>query len=64
MRIQVKMFISLDIDPDEYMMPSDGDVTEEFQDAMREYIHDIDVGYEMIDGKFTVVGVEVGGTPE
>tara|TARA_R100000995_G_C3406212_1_gene87238 strand:+ start:91 stop:252 length:162 start_codon:yes stop_codon:yes gene_type:complete len=36
------MFISLDIDPDEYMMPSDGDVTEEFQDAMREYIHDID----------------------
>ena len=44
MRIQVKMFISLDIDPDEYMMPSDGDVTEEFQDAMREYIHDIDGG--------------------
>tara|TARA_A100000172_G_C2994307_1_gene93967 strand:+ start:302 stop:481 length:180 start_codon:yes stop_codon:yes gene_type:complete len=42
MLIQVKMFISLDIDPDEYMMPSDGDVTEEFQDAMREYIHDID----------------------
>ena len=42
MRIQVKMFISLDIDPDEYMMPSDGDVTEEFQDAMREYIHDKD----------------------
>ena len=42
MRIQVKMFISIDIDPDEYMMPSDGDVTEEFQDAMREYIHDID----------------------
>tara|TARA_R110001599_G_scaffold330309_1_gene544625 strand:- start:33 stop:212 length:180 start_codon:yes stop_codon:yes gene_type:complete len=42
MQIQVKIFISLDIDPDEYMMPSDGDVTEEFQDAMREYIHDID----------------------
>ena len=36
------MFISLDIGRDEYMMPSDGDVTEEFQDAMREYIHDID----------------------
>tara|TARA_R100001015_G_C4443195_1_gene36040 strand:+ start:277 stop:438 length:162 start_codon:yes stop_codon:yes gene_type:complete len=36
------MFISVDVDPDEYMMPSDGDVTEEFQDAMREYIHDID----------------------
>ena len=42
MLIQVKMFISLDIDPDEYMMPSDGDVTEEFQDAMREDIQDID----------------------
>ena len=42
MRIQVKIFISLDIDPDEYMMPSDGDVTEEFQDAMHEYIQDID----------------------
>ena len=52
MRIQVKMFISLDIDPDEYMMPSDGDVTEEFQDAMREYIHDIN-GVEIKTMKVT-----------
>ena len=52
MRIQVKMFISLDIDPDEYMMPSDGDVTEEFQDAMREYIHDID-GVNVVSSRVT-----------
>ena len=35
------MYINLEIDPEEYIMPSDGDVTEEFSDAMQEYIHDI-----------------------
>ena len=41
MIIQVRMYINLEIDPEEYIMPSDGDVTEEFSDAMQEYIHDI-----------------------
>lgn len=41
MRIQVRMYINLDVDPEEYPMPSDGDVRDEFEDAMREYIHDI-----------------------
>ncbi len=29
------------VDPDEYAVPSDGDVREEIEDALREYIHDI-----------------------
>jgi len=41
MEIQVKVFVSLSVDTDEYPMPSDGDITDEFSDALREYIHDI-----------------------
>ena len=41
MRIQVRMYVTLEVDPDEYIMPSDGDVTDEFSDAIQEYIHDI-----------------------
>ena len=41
MRIKVRMYINLDVDPEEYLMPSDGDVRDEFEDALREYIHDI-----------------------
>ena len=29
-----------------------------------DYIEDRNIGYEMIDGKFTIVGVDIGGTPE
>ena len=31
----------LEIDPEEYPMPSDGNVAEEFQDTMQELIHDV-----------------------
>ena len=41
MAIKVKAFITLEIDTDEYAVPSDGDVTDEIKEAMREYFHDI-----------------------
>ena len=33
--------MNVSIDSDEYAVPSDGDVREEIEDALREYIHDI-----------------------
>lgn len=41
MIIQVKVWMNVSIDSDEYAVPSDGDVREEIEDALREYIHDI-----------------------
>ena len=41
MIIQVKVWMNVSIDSDEYAVPSDGDVMEEIEDALREYIHDI-----------------------
>lgn len=42
MTIRVKMMITFEIDPEEYPMPADGRVDEEFKEHMQEYIHDID----------------------
>jgi len=42
MQIKVKVYMEVHLDPDEYIMPSDGDVTEELSDSVREYIHEID----------------------
>jgi len=39
--IKVKVFVSLEIDPEEYIVPSDGMVTDEFEDAIQDLIHDI-----------------------
>ena len=41
MRIKVKAFLDLDVDPEEYPIPSDGDITEEITNALKEYFHDI-----------------------
>jgi len=41
MTIRVKVYMTLEIDSDEYTVPSDGSVKEEFEDAMHEYFHDI-----------------------
>ena len=41
MRIKVRMWLNLDVDPEDYLIPSDGDITEELEDGIREYIHDI-----------------------
>ena len=42
MMIRVKMFITLDIDEDEYPVPADGRVGEEIEDGIREYFYDVD----------------------
>ena len=40
--IRVKMFVTIDVDPEEYPIPSDGQVGEEIEDSLREYFYDID----------------------
>ena len=39
--IKVKIYVSLEIDPEEYIVPSDGMVTDELEDAMQDLIPDI-----------------------
>jgi hypothetical protein len=36
------MFLTLNIDEDEYPVPADGRVEQELQEAVQEYIYDID----------------------
>ena len=38
----IKMFLTLNIDEDEYPVPADGRVEQELQEAVQEYIYDID----------------------
>ena len=38
----VKIYLTLDLDQDEYPVPADGDVTKELQQAIEEYIYEID----------------------
>tara|TARA_R100001126_G_scaffold91789_1_gene61458 strand:- start:563 stop:715 length:153 start_codon:yes stop_codon:yes gene_type:complete len=33
--------MSLEVDHEEYTIPSDGNVTEEFKDSLEEYLHEI-----------------------
>jgi hypothetical protein len=40
-KIKVKVFVSLEIDPEEYIVPSDGMVEDDFEDAIQDLIHDI-----------------------
>ena len=40
--VKVKMFITIEIDEDEYPIPADGQVGEELEDGIREYFYDID----------------------
>ena len=40
--IKVKMFITIDVDEEEYPIPADGQVGEELEDGIREYFYDID----------------------
>ncbi len=36
------MFITIEVDEDEYPIPADGQVGEELEDGIREYFYDID----------------------
>ena len=40
--MKLKVFLTLSIDTEEYPIPSDGDVASEINDALREYLHDLD----------------------
>ena len=39
--IRVKIMRTVSVDPEEYAVPSDGSVTEEFEELVQEVIHDI-----------------------
>ena len=40
--MRVKVFLTIDIDEEEYPIPADGQVGEELEDGIREYFYDID----------------------
>ena len=40
--VRVKMYITIDVDEDEYPIPADGQVGEEIEDGIREYFYDVD----------------------
>ena len=40
--MRVKMFISVEIDEEEYPVPADGGVDEELEDAFLDLMHDIE----------------------
>jgi hypothetical protein len=40
--MRVKMFITIDIDPEEYPIPADENVGEELEDGIHEYFYDIE----------------------
>tara|TARA_R100000458_G_C8101306_1_gene127864 strand:- start:67 stop:228 length:162 start_codon:yes stop_codon:yes gene_type:complete len=40
--IKVKIMLTLTVDPEDYPVASDGDVTEDFEDYISELIHDLE----------------------
>ena len=38
----VKVFLTLDIDEDEYQVPVDGFIDDEIKEALHEFVYDID----------------------
>jgi|TARA_R110000824_G_scaffold5237_1_gene24351 hypothetical protein len=38
----IKLLITLDIDEEEYLMPADGKIEEEINEAIHEFVYDID----------------------
>ena len=39
---RIKVNIIVQIDDDEYIMPSDGDIAQEFEDNLRDFIYEIE----------------------
>ena len=39
---RVKLFITIDVDEEEYHIPADWQVGEELEDGIREYFYDVD----------------------
>ena len=40
--MRVRMYITIDIDDEEYPVPADGQVGEELEEGIQEYFYDID----------------------
>jgi len=40
--IRVKMFLTMDVDPEEYPVPADENVAEELEESIEEYLYDIE----------------------
>lgn len=40
--MQIKVFLTLEIDEDEYPVPVDGQITEEIAETLQEFVYDID----------------------
>ena len=40
--MRVKMFITIEVDEEEYPVPADGQVGAEIEDGIREYFYDVD----------------------
>ncbi len=40
--MRVKMYITIDIDDEEYPVPADGQVGEELEEGIHEYFYDVD----------------------
>ena len=40
--MRVKVFITIDIDIEEYPIPADENVAEEIEDGLREYLYDVE----------------------
>tara|TARA_R100001163_G_scaffold65205_2_gene61593 strand:+ start:3712 stop:3876 length:165 start_codon:yes stop_codon:yes gene_type:complete len=39
--IKIKLYITLDIDDEEYAIPADGDVGSEIEDSIKDHLYDI-----------------------
>lgn len=40
--MRVKMFLTLDVDPEDYPVPADENVAEEIEEGIQEYLYDIE----------------------
>ena len=40
--MRVKIYINIDIDPEEYPIPADEDVGTEIEDGIKEYFYDVE----------------------
>ena len=39
--VKLRMMLVLEVDTEEYPLPSDGNIAEEFEDTMQDLIHDV-----------------------
>ena len=40
--MRVKVFLTLDVDPEDYPIPADENVAEEIEESLQEYLYDIE----------------------